>query len=137
MVGAPVQRKTRQRVAVKAGLAHEAGFVSAQDLHARLRGSGDTVGLATVYRVLAEMVRSGDADSIHTEDGTQLFRACQDTEGHHHHLICVGCGQTVEIDPPVEAWMGQVCADNGFTPVRHVLDVFGRCANCQEAFVAG
>ncbi|GAA2523668.1 hypothetical protein GCM10010407_12140 [Rarobacter incanus] len=98
----------------------------------KLRNAGESVGLATVYRVLAELVKAGDADSIHTEDGTQLFRACADAEGHHHHLICVDCGATVEIDPPVEAWVDAVCAKNGFTPIRHVLDVFGRCATCSS-----
>lgn len=132
MVKSAPQRNTRQRAAVRAGLGHEPGFVSAQELHAKLRDAGDLVGLATVYRALAEMVNAGEADAIHTEDGTQLFRACDDADGHHHHLICVDCGATVEVDPPIEAWMERVCAENGFTPVRHVLDVFGRCADCQR-----
>ncbi|WP_142119933.1 Fur family transcriptional regulator [Rarobacter faecitabidus] len=125
------QRNTRQRTAVRTALGHQPGFVSAQDLHASMRAAGETVGLATVYRALADMVRSDEADSIHTEDGTQLFRACEDADGHHHHLICVDCGATIEIDPPMESWVEQVCAENGFTPVRHVLDVFGRCRDCQ------
>ncbi|SNT07762.1 Fur family transcriptional regulator, ferric uptake regulator [Micrococcales bacterium KH10] len=131
MTKSPPQRNTRQRTAVRTGLEQEPGFISAQDLHAQLRGRGDAVGLATVYRVLADMVRTGEADAIYTEEGMQLFRACEDVDGHHHHLICVDCGTAVEIDPPVEGWLEQVSSTHGFTPIRHVLDVFGRCADCQ------
>ncbi|MDQ1542793.1 MAG: Fur family transcriptional regulator, ferric uptake regulator, partial [Actinomycetota bacterium] len=50
---------------------------------------------------------------------------------HHHHLVCVDCGKTVEVEVPVEEWVQKVSQTNGFTPVRHVLDMYGRCADCE------
>ena len=124
-----MKRNTWQREAVREALGDADGFVSAQALHASLKGGGSTVGLATVYRALADLATEGEADSLQ-QDGESLYRAC--TPGkHHHHLICRTCGTTVEIEADaVEAWAQDVAARHGFTQARHIVDVFGYCANC-------
>jgi Fur family ferric uptake transcriptional regulator len=126
-----MKRNTWQREAVREALGDTEGFVSAQSLHAAMRDSGSAVGLATVYRALADLATEGEADSLQQE-GEALFRAC--TPGkHHHHLICRRCGMTVEIEADaVEAWAREVAARNGFTQPHHVVDVFGYCADCSR-----
>lgn len=126
-----MKRNTWQREAVREALSESEGFVSAQSLHASLKGGGSTVGLATVYRALADLATEGDADSLQ-QDGESLYRAC--TPGtHHHHLICRSCGTTVEIAADeVEAWAQAVAAKHGFTRPQHVVDVFGLCATCSR-----
>lgn len=130
-----VKRNTWQREAVREALGTTEGFVSAQTLHAHLREAGSSVGLATVYRALADLATEGDADALQQE-GESLYRAC--TPGsHHHHLICRTCGRTVEISAdPVEQWAKDVAAANGFTRPEHVVDVFGYCAECSAALIA-
>jgi Fur family ferric uptake transcriptional regulator len=124
-----VKRNTWQREAVREALGTTEGFVSAQTLHAHLREAGSSVGLATVYRALADLAVEGDADALQQE-GESLYRAC--TPGsHHHHLICRNCGRTVEISADaVEQWAKEVAAANGFTQPEHVVDVFGICSDC-------
>jgi Fur family ferric uptake transcriptional regulator len=126
-----VKRNTWQREAVREALGESEGFVSAQSLHASLKGAGSTVGLATVYRALADLATEGEADSLQ-QDGESLYRAC--TPGiHHHHLICRSCGTTVEIAADeVEHWAQTVAAQHGFTRPQHVVDVFGFCPNCSR-----
>lgn len=68
------RKPTRQQAAIANELSTTGDSTSAQDLHARLRAGGSTVGLATVYR------------------------AC--SSGHHHHLVCRQYGRTVEIEGP-------------------------------------
>lgn len=123
------KRNTWQREAVREALASSGGFVSAQDLHAKIRD--DTgIGLATVYRTLATFAKDGEADSLQSPDGENLFRACE-TTGHHHHLICRRCGRTVEIEAgAVEKWARDTAADHGFRDAEHVVDIFGVCAEC-------
>jgi Fur family transcriptional regulator, ferric uptake regulator len=123
------KRNTWQREAVREALGTTEGFVSAQSLHANLRDGGSTIGLATVYRALADLATDGAADSLQ-QDGESLYRAC--TPGtHHHHLICRNCGTTVEIEADeVEEWAARVAAEHGFTRPNHVVDVFGECAAC-------
>jgi Fur family transcriptional regulator, ferric uptake regulator len=127
-----MKRNTWQREAVREALSGSEGFVSAQSLHASLKGSGSTVGLATVYRALADLATEGEADSLQ-QDGESLYRAC--TPGiHHHHLICRSCGTTVEIAADaVEAWAQSVAAQHGFTEPQHVVDVFGYCPDCSRS----
>jgi Fur family ferric uptake transcriptional regulator len=125
----PTRRPTRQRAAVAAALADLEEFRSAQDLHARLRASGEKVGLATVYRTLQAMAADGDIDMLRTDDGEAVYRAC--STGHHHHLVCRECGRTVEVEgPTVESWAHRVSEEHGFTDVQHTLEIFGRCAAC-------
>ncbi|NYF09337.1 Fur family ferric uptake transcriptional regulator [Leifsonia sp. AK011] len=126
-----VKRNTWQREAVREALGESEAFVSAQALHSALRESGSSIGLATVYRALADLATEGEADSLQQE-GESLYRAC--TPGtHHHHLICRNCGLTVEIEADaVEEWARTVAAEHGFTQPNHVVDVFGLCANCSR-----
>ena len=92
-MGETVKRNTKQKSAVRHALSEAVGFVSAQQLHLVLKNHGSSTSLATVYRTLNELVSSGEADSLQSADGEFLYRDCG--EGHHHHLICRVCGQTV------------------------------------------
>ncbi|MBC9927035.1 MULTISPECIES: Fur family transcriptional regulator [unclassified Leucobacter] len=127
------RRNTWQREAVRAALAEARGFVSAQELHQRLREQGSTIGLATVYRALSGLTESGEADSVQAPEGENLFRSCA-MEGHHHHLICRSCGDTRELAAEaVETWSRQVAAEYGFAEIEHVVDLFGVCESCRAA----
>jgi Fur family ferric uptake transcriptional regulator len=125
-----VKRNTWQREAVREALDSREGFVSAQGLHQGLRDSGSPIGLATVYRALADLATVGEADSLQSPEGESLYRACAST-GHHHHLICRSCGLTVEIEATeVEQWAQRTASDHGFTEAQHIVDIFGLCAQC-------
>ena len=127
------QRNTWQRDRVRAALTDTQGFVSAQDLHAALRDDNTGIGLATVYRALATLAASGEADQLQSPEGEAIYRACS-SDGHHHHLICRNCGTTVEIQATdVEEWAQRTAAANGFTRAEHVVDIFGLCADCTAA----
>lgn len=124
------QRNTWQRDRVRAALSENPGFVSAQDLHASLRDENTGIGLATVYRALATLAASGEADQLQSPEGEAIYRACSST-GHHHHLICRSCGTTVEIEATdVEDWAQRMAAQHGFTRAEHVVDIFGVCTSC-------
>ncbi|MFG1843409.1 Fur family transcriptional regulator [Micromonospora sp. NPDC049175] len=122
-------RNTRQRSAVSALLGEMAGFHSAQDLHAMLRQRGERVGLTTVYRTLQGLADAGEIDVMRPPGGEHLYRRC--SEGHHHHLVCRACGNTVEVaGPAVESWADRVAAQHGYADVSHTLEIFGTCPSC-------
>lgn len=123
------RRTTRQRAAVEALLEQVDDFSSAQDLHGRLRDSGQHVGLATVYRTLQAMEADGEVDMLRTDEGEAIYRRC--SRGHHHHLVCRSCGRTVEVEgPTVERWSESVAVEHGFTDVVHTLEIYGTCPDC-------
>lgn len=130
----PARRETRQRAAVAAVLDGADGFLSAQQLHARLREQESRVGLATVYRTLQQLCADGEVDVLRTADGESVYRRC--SPRHHHHLICRACRHSIEIaNNSIERWAEQIAAENGFAHVEHVVEVFGTCSTCtaQEA----
>jgi Fur family ferric uptake transcriptional regulator len=125
------QRNTRQRAAVMGMLETLDEFSSAQDIHARLRESGSSVGLTTVYRTLQGLADAGQLDVIRASDGEARYRRC--TPEHHHHLVCRSCGRTLEVDSPaVEKWADEVGAAHGFRDISHTLEIYGICSPCQE-----
>lgn len=125
------KRNTWQKDAVKHALGEAKGFVSAQELHQTLKKHGSTIGLATVYRALAELAEQRLADSIQSTTGESLFRACG--ESHHHHLICDECGATVEIEASeIESWSRGVAQTQGFRLTSHTVELFGICRNCEH-----
>lgn len=124
-------RATRQRTTVLDALRGRAEAVTAQDLHAELRGSGEPVGLTTVYRTLSSLADAGLLDAF-DRGGEQAFRLCSDD--HHHHIICEVCNRVDEITADeVERWVEAVAARRGFRVTGHRADVFGVCAACADA----
>ena len=122
-------RPTRQRRAVTEAIASFDDFRSAQEIHELLGERGEAVGLATVYRTLQRLADAGEVDRLLSEDGEAIYRACSRT--HHHHLVCRGCGRTVEVEgPAVERWTRSIAAEHGFEQVSHTLEIFGTCPSC-------
>lgn len=108
-------------------------FLSAQDLHARLREHGARVGLTTVYRNLQAMAERGDVDVVRRGDGESVYRMCASLE-HHHHLVCRRCGYSVEIEnDEVERWATRAARRHGFSDVSHDLELFGLCMKCARS----
>jgi len=126
-----VVRATRQRTAIAELLDGLSDFRSAQDIHHQLRSQGDGIGLSTVYRTLQTLAEAGEVDVIQTGDGESVYRKCSGV--HHHHLVCRGCGHTVEVaGPAVEQWADRMADDHGFSDVSHTLEIFGTCADCRS-----
>ena len=125
-------RPTRQRQVVADALAALETFCSAQEIHALLVDRGETVGLATVYRTLQLFAESGDLDALRGDDGETRYRQC--SSGPHHHLVCRAGGRTVVVEgPTVVRWADRVAGEHGFTEVAHTLEIFGTCADCNQA----
>ncbi|TDL37386.1 Fur family transcriptional regulator [Arthrobacter nitrophenolicus] len=125
-----MERRTRQRCALDELLERTQEFRSAQQLHAQLREDGESVALATVYRLLQGMVRDGEIDVLRSEDNENRYRRCRRRE-HHHHLVCRQCGYTVEVtETAVQRWADRTARQHGFTAVGHAVELLGLCAGC-------
>ena len=123
-------RMTKQKRAVAAALEGTDEFTSAQDLHARLRAGGETIGLATVYNQLRALSESGEVDSMRGATGETLYRRCAQAS-HHHHLVCRTCGAAAEIEgADIERWTAKVAAERGFVDIDHSFEIVGTCGAC-------
>jgi len=105
-------------------------FLSAQDIHARLRSEGSAVGLTSVYRAVQTLADDGSLDVLRTAGGESTFRRC-DTRSHHHHLVCRRCGATVEVEAPgLERWLAAIARTHRYDIDSHTLEVVGVCSRC-------
>ena len=120
-----VQQETIWQELAGAGI-----FLSAQDLHIRLRSAGHRIGLATVYRTLHALAEEGAVDVLRARDRHRVYCACGSREP-HHHLLCRSCGRTVELPACVlDEWAAGAGAEHGFTEVALFGEFFGTCADC-------
>ncbi len=121
---------TRQRRAVFRALAQVPGFLSAQDLHVRLRQAGDTIGLATIYRALHTLAAAGHIDTTRAATGEQLFQYCAQP-GCLYFLVCHRCASYVPLDVhPVEEWAASTAEQHQFTDINLIVEITGLCPAC-------
>jgi len=124
---------TPQRRAVLAALADCGKFVTAQRILDYVKKSNPDISLDTIYRNLSLLVELGLVHEIQTRgrDGN-VFEVV--TDGHHHHLVCVGCGkaQCLDFCPISEGDVAKAEA-NGFKVMSHSLEFYGYCRECHMA----
>ncbi len=123
---------TRAERAVLDTLAGQRPFLSAQDIHGRLREAGSTVGLTSVYRAVQSLRERGEIDETRRPGGEVGYRRCP--AAHHHHLTCERCGDTVEVDAPeAERALAALAAQRGWTATGHTIEIVGLCGGCAAA----
>lgn len=104
---------------------------SAEDIYQALRDEGEEVGLATVYRVLTQFEAAGLVTRHHFEGGQAVFEL--NREGHHDHIVCVGCGKVEEfVDEIIEQQQAKIAEKKGYLITDHSLILYGKCPECQQ-----
>jgi len=124
-------RSTGQRRAVVAAAEAMAGAFTADDLVARVRLVAPGVSTATVYRSISALTDSGFLAPVGQRDGAALYTHCAKA-GHHHHVVCTGCGATAHAPCPVDVADAQASAPDGFVVTGHEVRFYGLCAACVE-----
>lgn len=124
-------RNTHQRSIILDAFVSAGGHITAQDLHARISADHPEIGFATVHRNLKLLCEAGLADEIKIGTMKARYEPVSGRE-HHDHLICVICGQFIEVhDDRLERIQDRLARDKGFTPLYHKLEIFGKCSKCQ------
>ncbi len=106
--------------------------LSAEDVYRELLNEGDSVGLATVYRVLTQFEDAGLVIRHHFEGERSVFEL--NDEDHHDHMICAQCGRVTEfVDNRIESLQEKVASEHGFSLQDHSLTLYGVCKRCQNS----
>lgn len=128
--GLPV---TPQREAVADAIFTSKGHLSVEDIESTLRGTGERIGKATIYRTVEILVRSGLVEEHDFGEGFKRYEHLFGSTPVHEHLICINCHHVVEFQSHEVVRLQEATARNhGFAPVRHRLEIYGLCAGCQE-----
>lgn len=65
------------------------------------------------------------------------FELDEELMGHHHHLVCAGCGKIVDmhldddLEHTLEASLERIATAAGFSMTAHSIDIVGHCTDCQ------
>jgi Fur family ferric uptake transcriptional regulator len=100
--------------------------MTAEDVFRVLLDDRSDVGLATVYRVLAQFEQADILTRSHFESGKAVYEL---NEGEHHdHLVCLDCGRVEEFyDAEIEKRQNAVAKAKGFKIADHALSLYAHC----------
>ncbi|MGY8763018.1 MAG: Fur family transcriptional regulator [Nitrospinaceae bacterium] len=105
--------------------------VSVEELYSIVSEQEPKIGLATIYRTLALLTKSGLALEMDFGDGQKRYESSF-MSAHHDHMVCTECGKIIEFNHPlIEKYQEEIAIQNGFKITSHKLDLFGHCSNCK------
>ncbi|MDI9332834.1 MAG: ferric iron uptake transcriptional regulator [Cytophagales bacterium] len=108
--------------------------LSADDVYRALILENQDIGLATVYRVLAQFEQAGilsrnyfaSSDAMGSGAGKAVYELAD--AQHHDHLVCLDCGRVEEFfDADIEAKQHAVSRAKGFELADHALSLYAHC----------
>jgi len=125
-------KMTRQREIVVQSFLRTLGHVSTDELYQLVRRRDKSVGYTTVFRTLKALTDCGLARETDLQDGRARFEHIYHRP-HHHHIVCIECNRAIEfVSPELETIHDLVVAKYQFLPMRHQLQIFGVCPDCQH-----
>jgi Fur family ferric uptake transcriptional regulator len=125
------ERLTIQRRLVIEALCEATEHLAVQDIQARLAERGTDLNETTVYRIMQWLK---DVGVVSQTDLGQRGIVYQIIGPHpHHHLVCLNCGQVIDIDDSVvETLRARLRHEFNFEPRIDHMAFFGNCRECQQ-----
>lgn len=123
----PTPRNTRQKQAVQDAFVSAARPLSPQEVAALAQEAVPSLGIATAYRTIKDLVESGWLVPVATPAGNRFELA--DIE-HHHHFYCRMCSRTFDIPGCVDAVEQK--SPRGFVAEGHEVTITGKCNLCAK-----
>ena len=101
------------------------------DIEERLRaGAGRSVGRASIYRAVDELVSLDLLTRVDVGDGVARYEPQR--SHHHHHLVCDGCGRLEPFeDDALERAIRGLADRVSFDISDHDVTLHGACENCR------
>ncbi|MDX2208221.1 MAG: Fur family transcriptional regulator [Gemmatimonadales bacterium] len=123
---------TQQRDQVAQAVFAAGGHLSVDEIAQRVRDRGHHVGIATVYRSLEALVKSGLVRAHDFGEGFKRYEPLL-SPAQHGHLICTRCGRVKEFSTErFERMLPMVADEHGFLHHHHRVELHGLCKPCRE-----
>ncbi len=124
-------RLTLQKQAILNVMQSNPKMMTAEEVYGRVREKYPNVSLGTVYRNLQTYSKEGQIRRTLLTDGKARFELAGNV--HHHHLICLTCGETSEVPwCPIGTEVASFMRECDFTPVNHQFEIYGYCRRCHD-----
>ena len=127
----PMQyRKSRQREKILALLMQTDTHPTADWIYVQLRDEIPGLSLGTVYRNLGILVKQGVVCKLPFGSSFDRYEA---KIAPHYHLVCDRCGSVRDAAMSLYDEINRrVQNDSTFKVLRHRIDIFGICEECQN-----
>jgi Fur family ferric uptake transcriptional regulator len=120
------------RAAVVDLLGRQSCCLSVQEIADELRGSGNDVGIASVYRAVDLLHGMGLVQRVEFGEGAARFEPVIPGGEHHHHAVCEVCGRVTRFeDERLERQLEQLAGRLKHSMRGHDLVIRGACSRCR------
>jgi Fur family ferric uptake transcriptional regulator len=124
---APKYGETQQIIAEIVKNLPKGEHLTAPEVYERTKDFGVDISLSTVYRALHRLKSHGNVSTVSGERGLRYETA--EEGGDHDHLICLGCGTTIEfVDELIRGFGKSVAERKGFEHSWSRFDILGYCS---------
>ena len=126
-------RLTPQRRAVLNAIARSHEHLTPAAIHEKVHQEHPGIGLVTIYRTLDILAQLGLICRVHAAGNSRSY-SMRRPSGHHHHLVCSGCGRVIDFSDCALGQLEQrLFRETGFDIDSHLLEFYGHCRDCREA----
>lgn len=125
-------RITAQRRVIVEKIVQTAGLLTVAEVWNLVRDEYSDIGLDTIYRNINVLTEIGVLTPI-TGVGNDSTRYELVHATHHHHVVCIKCGQAVCIDYcPINQEFIDMLRLKGYELIRHNVELLGICTECKN-----
>lgn len=127
----PNIRQTTVRLELLALLKRQSEPLSVPAILGELKKKKLIVNKTTIYRQLTALSAEKIVQEVRLDErGVRYEYAAPDD--HHHHLVCLNCGNIDDISFPddLERQEAAIAKQKKFRVFRHSLEFFGYCKHC-------
>ncbi|KKP85940.1 MAG: Ferric uptake regulator [Candidatus Roizmanbacteria bacterium GW2011_GWA2_35_8] len=123
------QRYTKTRKKIFKALSISKKPITVQEIFKYLKKNREKINLASIYRNLNLMEKSGLVSVVLFGEGKKRFEL-KDKSAHHHHFFCKNCGEIEDVEMKEDDLM-TIFNKSRFLIKEHKLEFFGLCPDCQ------
>jgi len=125
-------RSTPERFKILDAVLQSQGHFDVENLYYRLISNGVKVSKATVYNTLELLRECGLVSKYRFAENTSRYEKAFGRP-HHHHMICLTCGDILEFtNDRIERIQEEVAENQGFKIQSTTIQVFGTCSKCTK-----
>src|SRR5947209_12671303 len=122
---------TAPRLTILELLEQSGGHITSAELLGLVEQRDPSIGRASVFRTLDLMIKLGIVWT--SVQGGSTVHYMLMPGGHHHHIVCTNCNKLIEFgDCRLDTLITQVEQKYGVQVEGHLLELYGRCKECQE-----
>lgn len=124
------KRRTQQREAIFETIRAAAGPLTVDEIHEVAQREVANLGIATVYRTIKMLLKSGQIHTVTLPDGQPRYETAD--LGHHHHFRCRQCEQVFDLDHCPISLPADARLPGGFQVEQHEITFYGLCPHCKK-----